>query len=177
MTPPCDGRWNTEGRFAYHLVYRYEHPDKECFVGEGAPLGQLLIQFGIGDGSFSWKYIHVKRKKKSPNMANLWHQCPRRGQTREAWCRWWRSQPWENLGRETPTRSRTRRKRLPGQIQSSDDLRVFFVTHLHRGDDEASVYNKLAEARRSFVAVPSMDKEQPSNVTKLRSRASLLIRN
>ena len=66
---------------------------------------------------------------------------------------------------------------MPGQIQSSDDLRVFFVTHLHRGDDEASVYNKLAEARRSFVAVPSMDKEQPSNVTKLRSRASLLIRN
>ena len=65
---------------------------------------------------------------------------------------------------------------MPGQIQSSDDLRVFFVTHLHRGDDEASVYDKLAEARRSFVTVPSMHKEQPSNVTKLRSMASAFVR-
>ena len=38
------------------------------------------------------------------------------------------------------------------------------------------MYHKLAEARRSFVAVPSMDKEQPSNVTKLRSKASVFVR-
>ena len=48
-------------------------------------------------------------------------------------------------------------------------------TDLHCGDDQPSVYDKLAEAGRPLVAVSAVDKEQSANMAELKDFASVMV--